>query len=122
LIRLFSRAGKRNSYWQQNNHPIELSNNRLAENTLAYIHNNPVVAGAVAVPELYVYSNADYVIPINFQPFIALPTADAIQEHITIFFPCKNIQPMNNCERNKMELTLILNFILPTHYIQPMLM
>ena len=64
LIWLFERAGRRNSnnvkfqFWQQNNHPIELSNNRLVENTFAYIHNNPVVAGIVAIPEHYLYSSA----------------------------------------------------------------
>jgi REP element-mobilizing transposase RayT len=61
LIWLFERAGKRpDSYrdWQQNNHLIELSNNRLIENTLLYIHNNPVVAGIVVMPEHYLYSSA----------------------------------------------------------------
>jgi putative transposase len=64
LMWLFARAGKRNSnntnyqFWQQNYHPFELSSNALIENTLMYIHKNPVVAGIVASPEHYLYSSA----------------------------------------------------------------
>jgi putative transposase len=67
MLWMFERAGKRNpnneqyQFWQQNNHPIELSDNRMMDQKLAYLHNNPVVAGLVAHPEDYRYSSAiDY--------------------------------------------------------------
>lgn len=61
---LFEREGRRNSnniqyqFWQQNNHPIELSTNTKIDATLDYIHNNPVKAGIVLSPEHYLYSSA----------------------------------------------------------------
>lgn len=67
MLWIFSEAGKRNTnnkafqFWQQDNHPIELSSNELMDQKLAYIHNNPVVAGIVDEPENYLYSSArDY--------------------------------------------------------------
>jgi putative transposase len=67
MLWLFERAGKRNSnnttfqFWQQQNHPIELSNTFLIEQKLEYIHNNPVGAGFVNEPHNYPYSSAiDY--------------------------------------------------------------
>ena len=60
-------AGKYNSnnkdfqFWQQHSHPIELSSAAMIEQTLDYIHLNPVVAGFVNVPEAWTYSSArDY--------------------------------------------------------------
>lgn len=64
LLWLFERAGKGNSnntnfqFWQQHNHPIELSTNEMIEQRLQYIHNNPVEAGIVLSPEDYLYSSA----------------------------------------------------------------
>ena len=61
---LFERAGKNNShntryqFWQQNNHPIELSTNEIIDQRLSYVHNNPVEAGIVLSPEHYLYSSA----------------------------------------------------------------
>jgi putative transposase len=47
--------------WQQDNHPIELSDCKIMHQKLDYIHNNPVVAGIVEKPEDYLYSSArDY--------------------------------------------------------------
>lgn len=67
MLWLFSEAGKKNSnnknyqFWQQDNHPIELSTNNLMDQKLEYIHNNPVEAGIVDRPESYLYSSArDY--------------------------------------------------------------
>ena len=74
----FNRAGKRNAnneiyqFWQQNNHPIELANIEMLQQRLDYLHQNPVEAGLVAIPEHYLYSSAiDYaggkgIIPIIF--------------------------------------------------------
>lgn len=46
---------------RQHFHPIELSSNALMDRALAYIHNNPVVAGHVEAPEFWRYSSAiDY--------------------------------------------------------------
>lgn len=60
-------AGKYNpnnkdfQFWQQNNHPIELSTNEMIDQRLEYIHLNPVASGFVDVPEAWVYSSArDY--------------------------------------------------------------
>jgi putative transposase len=60
-------AGKYNinnknfQFWQQHNHPIELSSNEMMDQKLEYIHLNPVAAGFVDVPEAWLYSSArDY--------------------------------------------------------------
>ena len=67
LLKLFEERGRLESnttkyqFWQHDNHPIELTNNRMIEVRLNYIHNNPVEAGFVFQPEEYVYSSAiDY--------------------------------------------------------------
>ena len=64
---MFKRAGKRNSnnkgfqFWQQDNHPIELSTGLMLKQRLDYLHENPVRAGIVYEPQEYVYSSAiDY--------------------------------------------------------------
>ena len=65
MLWMFERAGKRNShnskyqFWQQHNQPIELSIQAFAiDNTIDYIHENPVRAGFVDRPENYPYSSA----------------------------------------------------------------
>ena len=64
LLWLFERAGRKNSnnkkyqFWQQHNHPVELSTNEMIDQRLEYIHNNPVEAGIVLSPEDYLYSSA----------------------------------------------------------------
>ncbi len=67
LLWFFERAGKKNSnnskyqFWQQNNKPIELSNSKILEQKLNYIHNNPVEEGIVFESHEYRYSSAvDY--------------------------------------------------------------
>ena len=67
MLRLFKSAGINNSnnqqyqFWQQDNHPVELSTNRMMDQRLDYIHDNPVKAGLVRAPEDYIYSSAiDY--------------------------------------------------------------
>ena len=44
--------------WQDGNHAIELNSVKLLYEKLNYIHNNPVEAGIVAIPEDYLYSSA----------------------------------------------------------------
>ena len=47
--------------WQPENHPIELSTNKIAHQKLEYMHNNPLEAGFVIKPEDWLYSSAiDY--------------------------------------------------------------
>jgi len=67
MIWMFKRAGERNGnndtyqFWQQNNHPIELSTNKMMDQRLTYTHENPVMAGYVWEPQHYRYSSAiDY--------------------------------------------------------------
>ena len=64
LMNAFMEAGHVNNnnthfqFWQQLNHPVELCTNRMIEQRLNYVHNNPVKAGIVTVPENYLYSSA----------------------------------------------------------------
>ncbi|PKP21563.1 MAG: transposase [Bacteroidetes bacterium HGW-Bacteroidetes-21] len=67
MLAMMVKAGTKNSnnnefqLWQQHNHPLILDTNRAIDNTIDYIHNNPVVAGFVENPEDYLYSSArDY--------------------------------------------------------------
>ncbi|QCK15796.1 REP-associated tyrosine transposase [Mangrovivirga cuniculi] len=67
LLRAFNRAGSKlkrittNKIWMDGNHPIELDNNKMIEQRLDYIHNNPVDAEIVDEAENYWYSSArDY--------------------------------------------------------------
>ncbi|MCX6182092.1 MAG: transposase [Bacteroidetes bacterium] len=67
MLYLFKEAGAKNSnnkefqFWQQDNHPIQLSSNEMIDQRLDYIHNNPVTNGIVSEAQHYVYSSAiDY--------------------------------------------------------------
>ncbi len=67
MLWLMKRAGIKNKnnndfqFWQQDNKPIELTDNKLINQKLDYIHSNPVRAGIVSNPEDYIYSSArDY--------------------------------------------------------------
>lgn len=67
ILKLMEQAGERNSnnknfqLWRQDNHPIEIQNNEMAEQKKKYIHENPVKAGLVWKAEDYRYSSAtDY--------------------------------------------------------------
>ena len=64
---MFERAGKRNGnneniqFWQQGNHPIELTTASMLSQRLNYLHENPVRAGIVYEPQDYLYSSGiDY--------------------------------------------------------------
>lgn len=64
VLWMFERAGKKNKrnaayqFWQQHNHPIELSTNHMIVQRLSYVHRNPVEAGFVFRPEDWVWSSA----------------------------------------------------------------
>jgi REP element-mobilizing transposase RayT len=67
MLWMMQRAGRKNSQniefqlWQQDNHPIELFDQKIIHQKLDYTHNNPVEAGIVEKPEDYLYSSArDY--------------------------------------------------------------
>ncbi len=67
LLEQFSKAGNRSSYvtkyqfWRHDNKPIELWSNKVINEKIDYIHNNPVEEGYVFKPEDYLYSSAiDY--------------------------------------------------------------
>jgi putative transposase len=67
MLEIFSKAGDKNKrnidfqFWQQHNHPIELSNPTMMTQRLNYIHNNPVEAGFVDKVEEWLHSSAaDY--------------------------------------------------------------
>ena len=65
MLWLFRAAGQANpnnehyQFWQQDNHPIELTTPDMAMQKLNYLHQNPVKAGLVFEPQHYVYSSAN---------------------------------------------------------------
>jgi REP element-mobilizing transposase RayT len=67
LLEQFLKAGAKSSnvknyqFWRHDNKPIELWSNKVIDEKIGYIHNNPVEEGLVFRPEDYVYSSAiDY--------------------------------------------------------------
>lgn len=67
LLEQFRNAGNQSSnvkkyqFWRHDNHPIELWSNKVIDEKIDYIHNNPVEAGLVSRAEDYSYSSAtDY--------------------------------------------------------------
>tara|TARA_R110001583_G_scaffold175946_2_gene330601 strand:- start:903 stop:1445 length:543 start_codon:yes stop_codon:yes gene_type:complete len=64
LLWMMKRAGKKNSnvekfqFWQQHNKPIELWSEKVIQQKINYIHNNPVEAGFVTNPVDWKYSSA----------------------------------------------------------------
>lgn len=67
LLEVFKKAGVKSSnvktyqFWRHDNKPIELWSNKVLEEKINYIHNNPVEEGLVFRPEEYFYSSAiDY--------------------------------------------------------------
>ena len=52
---------KNYQFWRHDNKPIELWTNKVIQQKINYVHNNPVEEGLVYKPEDYVYSSAaDY--------------------------------------------------------------
>ncbi len=67
MIEQFEKAGKKSSnvskyqFWRHDNKPIELWSNKVIDEKIYYMHNNPVEEGLVCKPEEYVYNSAkDY--------------------------------------------------------------
>lgn len=60
-ILTYFKTEKGNRFWRGDNKPIELWSNKVIDQKLSYLHNNPVEEGLVFKPEDYVYSSAvDY--------------------------------------------------------------
>lgn len=53
-----TRRGKQYKVWQDGYHPVALTNNRMMDRCLEYIHQNPVEGGFVDEPWHYSYSSA----------------------------------------------------------------
>ena len=67
LLEQFLKAGAKSSnvkqyqFWRHDNQPIELWSNKVFNEKINYIHNNPVEGGLASYPEDYPYSSArDY--------------------------------------------------------------
>lgn len=67
LLEQFMKAGNKSSnvktyqFWRHDNKPIELWSNKVIDEKIDYIHNNPVEEGLVFKAEDYLYSSAaDY--------------------------------------------------------------
>jgi REP element-mobilizing transposase RayT len=67
LLKQFLKAGNKSSnvnkyqFWRHDNKPIELWSNKVIDEKINYIHNNPVEEGLVFRAEDYLYSSAaDY--------------------------------------------------------------
>jgi len=64
MIWMFERAGRKNGnnrdwqFWQQHNKPIEIVNEKMYNEIVWYIHQNPVVSGFVHEAAQWVYSSA----------------------------------------------------------------
>lgn len=54
----YNKRAKEKQFWTHENHAVELSNNRMIDSRVNYIHQNPVRAGIVELPEEYIYSSA----------------------------------------------------------------
>lgn len=63
MIEIFETEGRKNpnnkffQFWQQDNHPIELTSNKMMDQKLDYLHNNPVEHGFVNKPEDFPWSS-----------------------------------------------------------------
>lgn len=67
LLEQFQKTGAKSSnvnkyqFWRHDNKPIELWSNKVIDEKINYVHNNPVAEGLVFRPEDYMYSSAkDY--------------------------------------------------------------
>ncbi|MBX9784822.1 MAG: transposase [Chitinophagaceae bacterium] len=67
MLDVFEKNGKANKsnyrfqFWQHENHPVLLDTNKMLEQRLTYLHENPVRSGYVLLPEHWLYSSAvDY--------------------------------------------------------------
>lgn len=64
--------GVNHKVWQDGFHPIELTSNKLMDQKLDYLHNNPVIEGYVYRAEDWVYSSAGYYSGVDRETEVAL--------------------------------------------------
>lgn len=55
----FKNQNKTYQFWQKTSHPTELYNNKIFNQKLDYIHNNPIKSGVVTDVHSYFYSSAN---------------------------------------------------------------
>ena len=78
MLKIFRDAGETNNancsyqFWQQDNHPIEIWSEKIIQQKLNYLHNNPVVAGIVQHPEDYLYSSARNYFDENYRGLLEI--------------------------------------------------
>ncbi len=71
MLRLFRKYADKSSqnqdfmFWKKTSHPTKLFSNRVTNQKINYIHNNPVKAGIVDEPYQYVYSSANPSNPVR---------------------------------------------------------
>lgn len=71
MIDFFKKCGSKNDlnknyqFWQNGNYPTVLYSNKVIQQKIDYIHNNPVRAGFVDKPEDYCYSSANPMSPLE---------------------------------------------------------
>lgn len=71
MLNIFRKKGMENSlnknhqFWQNGNYPVALYSNRVIQQKIDYIHQNPVKAGFVDSPERYYYSSANSLSPLK---------------------------------------------------------
>jgi len=62
MFRYYANNNKHNAeyqFWQQHNHPIDLFTDKVIDQKINYIHDNPVNAGLVTDAHCYVFSSAN---------------------------------------------------------------
>lgn len=62
LFRFFKQSIRHNKdyqFWQQHNHPIDIVDTKMLQQKIAYIEQNPVVAGLVTEAAYYTFSSAN---------------------------------------------------------------
>lgn len=68
MFKYHARFQRQNSiymFWQKSNHPIELNYPEIIDQKVEYIHDNPVAAGYVILPEMWYYSSACVMSPVK---------------------------------------------------------
>lgn len=68
MFKFHARFQQQNSFymfWQKTNYPVELSSAGMMDQKIDYIHDNPVAAGYVLTPEMWLYSSACVMSPLK---------------------------------------------------------
>ena len=82
MLPLFKKAGAKNAnnvnyqFWIQDNHPVELFSLKFIIQKINYIHDNPVKAGIVDAPHLYLHSSAGVYLANQKNPLLDIEVLD----------------------------------------------